>query len=803
MHPEAATQPRIDVQQKEQFMRLTNFLGTQGRGVVVAILMGLLAACGSGSGGADGTVGGTTTPTFTAGPASVEVLEGDTATFTVAANGTNPIEYQWKKNGADIAAGTGTSYTTPATDIADDGAQFTVSASNVAGSVSSGPATLTVRPRPPSIVTQPADLSVAAGQSAQFDVVAIGTRPLAYQWSRAGTPIAGATSATYGLAGTTVADDGATFSVAVSNAAGSATSSVATLRVTAAPVPPTITAHPQPQSVTVGQAATFAVTAAGTAPLTYQWQRDGVDIAGATAASWTTAPAALADSGAAFRVRVDNATGLVVTSSPATLTVRVDGPTITAQPASTAVLVGRAATFNVAATGTAPVTFQWRRNGADLRGETSTSFTVPATLFADHGAVFTVRVTDAKGAVLSNEAVLSINPVEVASVVPASDGAVSRNVDGSVWLIGAYPGNASGSIVSTPLLLRDASNVVITGYTQISGGETHVLARKANGTVEAFGSNLYGQVGIGVPPSIVSYMPPRLVVKADGTLLTGVDSVEAGDSTSYARMSDGTLLAWGFSSSLGIGTLTAGSTLAPTPVIDASGNAITNVSKVVTSSDADHAMALKADGSLWIWGRPECLASPSLNCLPGDGSVTQSAHAVVVRRADGAGVTNPRSFSPGNDHTVVAQSDGTVLAWGYNTSGQLGDGTNTSRGTAVQMRTLSGAVFDNVVAVGAGRGYTVLLRADGSVWSTGENGNGELGDGTSVDRLAPVPVIDTSNAPLANVVSISVGRGRTIAKKSDGSFWGWGYNYGCAIAPCDSTGSTVLTKATRITGFTP
>src|SRR2546427_727031 len=179
------------------------------------------------------------------------------------------------------------------------------------GSGASASTTLIVNPAPvaPTITAQPASQTVTAGQTATFSVTATGTAPLSYQWQRAGVPISGATLASYTTPPTTSADDSAQFTVVVSNTAGSVTSSVATLTVTPAPVAPTITSQPASQTVTAGQTATFSVTATGTAPLSYQWQRAGAPISGATLASYTTPPTTSGDNGAQFTVVVSNTAG--------------------------------------------------------------------------------------------------------------------------------------------------------------------------------------------------------------------------------------------------------------------------------------------------------------------------------------------------------------------------------------------------------------------------------------------------------------------------------------------------------------
>ncbi len=172
----------------------------------------------------------------------------------------------------------------------------------------------------PTIMTQPASQAVTAGQAATFSVAAGGTAPLSYQWQKNSANISGATASTYTTPATVAGDNGAAFRVVVANAAGSITSNAVMLTVTAAPIAPSITTQPANQLVNAGQAATFSVVAAGTAPLNYQWQKNGATIAGATSASYTTPATASGDNGATFRVIVTNAVNNA-TSNSATLTV--------------------------------------------------------------------------------------------------------------------------------------------------------------------------------------------------------------------------------------------------------------------------------------------------------------------------------------------------------------------------------------------------------------------------------------------------------------------------------------------------
>jgi hypothetical protein len=196
------------------------------------------------------------------------------------------------------------------------------------------------------------------------------------------------------------------------------TSSAALLTV-AAPVAPTITVPPASLAVAAGAAASFSVTASGTAPLAYQWQRDGADIAGATGATYTIPVTVLADNGARLRVRVSNAGGEVL-SAEAVLSVTgpvLSAPTITAQPQNATVALGQTATFGVSVTGSPAPGFQWRRNGTPIAGATASSYTTSAATAPDNGAVFSVVVSNSQGSVTSNNATLTVNTGTVAQRV--------------------------------------------------------------------------------------------------------------------------------------------------------------------------------------------------------------------------------------------------------------------------------------------------------------------------------------------------------------------------------------------------
>jgi glucose/arabinose dehydrogenase len=182
----------------------------------------------------------------------------------------------------------------------------------------------------PNITTHPSNQTVAQGSAATFSVVASGSTPFSYQWQRNQQNISGATSSSYTISSAAFADKGAVFRCIVTNSFGSATSNEATLTVNA---PPTITGHPSSQSVTRGQPATFTVTATGSTPLSYQWQRDQSNIPNATSSSYTISSAGMADNGAKFRCVVTNAFGSA-TSNEATLTVQPPPPILLTEQGS-------------------------------------------------------------------------------------------------------------------------------------------------------------------------------------------------------------------------------------------------------------------------------------------------------------------------------------------------------------------------------------------------------------------------------------------------------------------------------------
>ena len=336
-----------------------------------------------------------------------------TAVFAATVKGTEPLSFQWRRDGVDVL---GANSPILRLDQIGDGqaGSYVLHVSNPAGAVQAVAQQLTVvaegstLPTAPAIVTQPVAVRVNAGNTATFAVGAGGSGPLAYQWKRDNVDIPGATAAFYSIAAA-AAGDAATYAVVVSNSAGSATSASAVLTVDAAvqPQAPVITAQPGAVVVVPGMSALLGVGVQGSGPMSFQWLRNGVAVAGQTQATYAIAAASALDAGA-YQVRVSNGVG-EVTSATAQV-ILLGAPAIVAQPGNRSVTEGASATFSVTASGD-HLGYQWTRNQVAIAGATGTSFTTPALALADSGAVYAVIAYNGAGVAISSGAVLTVSPV--------------------------------------------------------------------------------------------------------------------------------------------------------------------------------------------------------------------------------------------------------------------------------------------------------------------------------------------------------------------------------------------------------
>ncbi len=254
-------------------------------------------------------------PVITTQPIGIVVIEGGAAMFDVAAVGAPPLEYQWARDGSDLPGETNAILALPNVALGDAGI-FVVRIRNASGSITSDGAVLMVQPVPPIITSQPLGSTVSGGSDVTFTVTATGSAPLSYQWARNAAGISGANNASLNLSNVATSASGS-YTVIVSNAAGSVTSLVAVLNVV--PVPPTITTQPLSQTASVGNPVTLLVAATGSPVLQYQWQRNGVALAGQNTPILTLTNVQAGDAGT-YRAVVQNSEGSA-TSAGADLTV--------------------------------------------------------------------------------------------------------------------------------------------------------------------------------------------------------------------------------------------------------------------------------------------------------------------------------------------------------------------------------------------------------------------------------------------------------------------------------------------------
>ncbi len=233
--------------------------------------------------------------------------------------------------------------------------------------------------------------------------------------------------------------------------------------------------------------------------------------------------------------------------------------------------------------------------------------------------------------------------------------------------------------------------------------------------------------------------------------------IVGGGSHTFIICEDSSGNTWGanYSGQLGNGTTTT----TGSPV------AVTTIGGIeAVAAGWEHSMALLNDGTVWAWGEN------SYGQL-GDSSTVDRYDPVKVKV-----ISDITSISWGHIHThsLAVKSDGSVWAWGYNPTGKLGDNTLVSKDAPIQVHGLSNVGFlSNIIAVAGGHDFSLALEDDGTAWAWGANGFGQLGDGTTTQRITPVPVVSLTNA-----TAIVVGDWHSMALKDDGTVWTWGYGGG-------------------------
>jgi len=328
------------------------------------------------------------------------------------------------------------------------------------------------------------------------------------------------------------------------------------------------------------------------------------------------------------------------------------------------------------------------------------------------------------GASIDNSLVpIAIGGLTGVSAISAGDGfSLALMNDGTMkgWGENFFGATGSGDNVTpqyTPVNVVDLTNVKT-----ISAGGYYSIALKNDGTVWAWGSGYYGQLGNNTV-DIPSFTPVQVQGPGGVGFLNNVLTISAGQNNTLALKNDGTAWAWGRNDAGQIGNGTTTDALVPFQVQGPGGVGFLNNVSAVSVGEV-HSLALLSDGTVRAWGNND-------HGQLGDGSTTTRLTPVQV-----SGLTNVLAISAGGHFSVALKSDGTVWAWGSGQNGQIGDGGSPAdRLTPVQVSGLT-----NVLAISAGLDHALALKNTGTVWAWGYNGFGQIGVGTNTDALTPVPV---------------------------------------------------------------
>lgn len=357
----------------------------------------------------------------------------------------------------------------------------------------------------------------------------------------------------------------------------------------------------------------------------------------------------------------------------------------------------------------------------------------------------------------------------VAAIAGGWDHAAALKSDGTVWCWGS---NWSGQLgdwyfggSATPI-----QAVGVSGAVAIATGSDHTLAKLSDGSMWAWGGNFNGQLATGDAwVSTLNFDP--LPTQLDA----GVVQVSAGGYTSFALKSDGTISGFGY---VEYGQMGDGLYQGKPFPVQAYGLKEGGVSG---AGGRFHAAIVLSDGTVGWVGQYDTQNLYIGGMDPDD----QRYELKVLTLADDA-----VSVSSGDQHTLALLANGTVWAWGVNANGELGDGTNTTSMTPVQVSGLT-----NVISIAADASTSVAVKSDGTVWAWGSNATGQLADGTTTPSNVPVQIVATG---LANITKVAVGGDHVIARKNDGTVWAWGNN---DMGQLVGGGSTVLLP-TQISGLT-
>jgi alpha-tubulin suppressor-like RCC1 family protein len=345
---------------------------------------------------------------------------------------------------------------------------------------------------------------------------------------------------------------------------------------------------------------------------------------------------------------------------------------------------------------------------------------------------------------------------------------IQYNIFGQIWSWGF---NSSGQLGTNTITARSSPVSVVGGFTdwcQVSAGCLHSLGLRTNGTAWAWGCNGNGRLGTN---DTINRSSPVSVVGG----FTDWCQLAAGGYTGIGVRTNGTLWSWGFNSSGQLGTNTIIARSSPVSVV----GGFTDWCQV--SAGCLHSLGLRTNGTAWAWGFN---SSGQL----GDNTVTARSSPVSVV----GGFTDWCQVSGGQFHSLALRINGTAWAWGLNSSGQLGDNTQTARSSPVSV--LGG--FTDWCQVSAGRCHSLGVRTNGTAWAWGDNGQGRLGDNTQTARSSPVSVL----GGFTDWCQVSAGGSHSLGLRTNGTAWAWGFNGNGQLG--DNTITDRSSPVSVVSGFT-
>jgi alpha-tubulin suppressor-like RCC1 family protein len=268
----------------------------------------------------------------------------------------------------------------------------------------------------------------------------------------------------------------------------------------------------------------------------------------------------------------------------------------------------------------------------------------------------------------------------------------------------------------------------------VSGGWDHSLALSTTGTVYSWGNNTFGQLGRGGAANL-----PAPVAFPGGT--PAITAISAGAYFSLALDSGGQVWSWGWNGNGELGQGAAGgAVLAP-----AKAAAPANANITAISAGADHALALTSAGAVLCWG------------LNNFGQCANVGGATPAAVAFPPGTPAMTAVAAGGIHSLALDNTGQVWSWGLNDHGQLGAATAACNPvpdpTSCTRTPIVAGAPAGVVAVAAGWKHSLAIGPGGAVLAWGWNASGQLGDGTKIDRLAPVAVLPPCNAGVSLIAA--------------------------------------------------